>query len=349
MGTREQILIVDDDPSVGLLAGPWLEAAGLSPHFVGSGEAALAALEGFIPSVVLLDLELPGIGGLDVLRVIAARNRNVPVIVLTAHREAEVAVECMKAGAYDYLVKPLDEPKLLSTVANALRHRNLSLTVESLRRQAAGTGLGGALDGAVDRAASADVAVLLRGPRSPLRQTVARAIHQRSSRAGGPFVSVRAGALAPEVQLAELGDAGRAFAAAEGGTLLVEDPETLVPAAQGALATASAAAARARQGGGEAPVFRLVAATEVDLGARSRVGAFRADLFLRLSVIEIPIQSEPSTDPAPRADPLSLAETERRAILDALDRTRGNRAAAARELGIGRATLYRRIKEHDIE
>ncbi len=350
MDAPGQILIVDDDPSVAQLAAPWLEAAGLVPHVAASGEAALAGLEGFVPSVILLDLELPGVPGIEVLRTIAARLRNVPVIVLTAHREAELAVECMKAGAYDYLVKPIDEPKLMATIANALRHRQLTFAVESLRRQASGGSLPGALDRAVDRAGAADVAVLLRGPRGPLRQLVAAAIHQRSTRAQGPFVVVRAAALAGEAQLAELGPAGRAFGAAGGGTLFVDDPETLTPAAQAALADAATAAARVRQSQGAAPDFRLVAATEVDLGGRARLGTFRADLFLRLSVVELQVEAAVGpAAPAGGADPLPLVERERRAILEALDRHSGNRSAAARELGIGRATLYRRLKEHDIE
>lgn len=350
MGAPPQILLVDDDPAFAELAGGWLTGAGLSVHAVASGEAALAALEGFIPSAILLDLQLPGIPGIDVLRAAVARTRHVPVIVLTAHRDAELAVECMKAGAYDYLVKPIDAPKLVATVANALRHRQLSFTVEALRREAAGAGLGEELDRAVDRAAAADVAVLLRGPRGPRRELVARALHQRSSRAGGPFLAIRAALLGPDAQAAELGRAGRAYAAASGGTLLVEEPEMLAAAVQAALADATTAAARSRQAGGEAADFRLVAATDVDLGARARNGTFRADLYLRLSVVEL--QVDPEGAPAPPVaggDPLTLAERERRAILEALDRTQGNRAAAARELGIGRATLYRRLKEHDIE
>lgn len=350
MGSPPQILLVDDDPALAQLAGGWLEAAGMSVHAVASGEAALAALEGFVPSAILLDMQLPGIPGLDVLRATVGRTRNIPVVVLTAHREAELAVECMKAGAYDYLVKPIDAPKLVATVANALRHRQLSFTVEALQREATGAGLGEQLDQSVDRAAGADVAVLLRGPRGPRRELVARALHQRSSRAGGPFTVVHAAALTPEAQLAELGGGGRAFSAAASGTLFVEDPETLAPGVQTSLAEAATAASRSRQGQGSAPDFRLIAATEVDLGARARMGTFRADLYLRLSVVELAVDPERAPGrPAAIGDPLSLAERERRAILEALDQTQGNRAAAARELGIGRATLYRRLKEHDIE
>jgi DNA-binding NtrC family response regulator len=338
MGSPPQILLVDDDPALAQLAGGWLEGAGMSVHAVASGEAALAALEGFVPSAILLDMKLPGIPGLDVLRAAVARTRHVPVVVLTAHREAELAVECMKAGAYDYLVKPIDAPKLVATLANALRHRQLSFTVEALRREAAGAGLGEQLDQSVDRAAGADVAVLLRGPRGPRRELVARALHQRSSRAGGPFV------------VGEVGAGGRAFSAAAWGTLFVEDPETLAPGVQTSLAEAATAASRSRQGQGSAPDFRLIAATEVDLGGRARMGTFRADLYLRLSVVELTVDPERGPDrPGASGDPLSLAERERRAILEALDQTQGNRAAAARELGIGRATLYRRLKEHDIE
>lgn len=350
MGSPPQILVVDDDPAVVQLAGPWLEGAGMAVHAVASGEAALAALEGFVPSLILLDLQLPGMTGLELLRTVVARTRHVPVVVLTSHRDAEVAVECMKAGAYDYLVKPIDGPKLMATLANGLRHRQLSFAVAALRRHAVGEELDGQLDRAVDRAAAADVTILLRGPRGPRRELVARALHQRSSRAEGPFVVVRAAALAPEAQVAELGPAGSAFGAAAGGTLLVEDPELLPAGVQATLAEGATAAARARQRRGDAADFRLVAATDADLGARARMGMFRADLYLRLSVVEISLDAEPTE--APRTappDPLSLAERERRAILEALDRTQGNRAAAARELGIGRATLYRRLKEHDIE
>jgi len=203
---RSQILVVEDDRAVRLQLGALLEAAGLAAHLASSGETALALLEGFTPDALLVDLALPGMPGLEVLRRVSARLRHVAAIVLTSSREAETAVECMKSGAYDYLVKPIDEPKLLTTVANALRHRRLALAVESLQREARQRGLEArvpapaaiALFRRVDRAAETDVSVLVRGAPGPEREAVAHGVHRGSSRAAGPLSVFECAGLPPD-------------------------------------------------------------------------------------------------------------------------------------------------------
>ncbi len=356
-GERIQVLVVDDDRAVRVQVGAWLETAGLAAHLASSGETAFTLLEGFTPDALLVDLELPGMSGVEILRRVSARLRHVAAIVLTAHREAEIAVECMKAGAFDYLVKPLDEAKLLMTVANALRQRRLTLAVESLEREARQRGLEAGVPAAaavtlfrrVDRAAETDVSVLVRGAPGPERDAVARGVHQGSSRGAGPLVVFRCRLLPPEMHSSELfglaagSSAGGAVAAAGGGTLFVDDIDALAPAAQKRLAEAMAAASEARLRDSSLD-FRAVATTAVDLAGRVRDGRFRGDLYMRLAVFEL---AAPSAPP-PAEGPLTLVEQERTAILQALQRAGGNRVAASRELGIGRATLYRKLKEYGI-
>jgi DNA-binding NtrC family response regulator len=346
---RSQILVVEDDRAVRLQLGALLEAAGLAAHLASSGETALALLEGFTPDALLVDLALPGMPGLEVLRRVSARLRHVAAIVLTSSREAETAVECMKSGAYDYLVKPIDEPKLLTTVANALRHRRLALAVESLQREARQRGLEArvpapaaiALFRRVDRAAETDVSVLVRGAPGPEREAVAHGVHRGSSRAAGPLVVFECAGLPQERHAAELLGA---VSAAAGGTLLVEDVEALSPEVQERLAGAMAAASETRVHGGAGHDFRAVATTAVDLAGRVRDGRFRGDLYMRLAVFELAAPDAP----LPAEGPLTLIDRERQAILEALERSGGNRAAASRELGIGRATLYRKLAEYGI-
>jgi DNA-binding NtrC family response regulator len=437
---RSRILLVEDDANTRAAAEGILRSAGIQVRAVASGEEALACLESVSPDAVLLDLGLPGLGGREVLRSLRERLRHAPVIVLTAERGAEVAVECMKAGAWDYLVKPVDGVRLLTTLANALRQHALARAVAALERAAGGNfppGLLGsspamlALLGTIERVGEGEQPALVTGEPGTERSAVARAVHARSRRAAGPFVTVQCRSLDAGRQASELfgdgGDAGR-MAQASGGTLYLEDVEALATSAQERICAALSVSTQVRAGAVFALDFRLVASTTVDLPALVRRKAFRADLYMRLSAAELavpPLRDRgedvlllarhdagaraqalgiPPCDIAPAAlellrdhpwpgnrdellrameraaesagagpirpsdlalesagaapvarvapgqmGSLRLADVERDAILSALERSSGSRSAASRELGISRATLYRRLKELEIE
>lgn len=432
--------MVEDDATARAAAGEILGAAGLHVHAVASGEEALASLDSMSPDAVLLDLGLPGLSGREVLRAVRARLRHAPVVVLTAERAAEVAVECMKAGAWDYLVKPVDGLRLLTTLANALRHHALARAVAALERVAGGKlppGLLGSspamleLLHAIERVGEADEPALITGEPGTERSAIARGIHARSRRAAGPFATVQCRSLDGARQATGLfgqgGAAGR-VADAAGGTLYLEDVEALVPSVQERIVAALAIAERARAGAVTAPEFRLLASTTCELSALVRRRAFRADLYMRLTANEVevaplrerggdvvllarhdvgvhaqllgvppceltdealallrrhtwpgnreelrhaigralesagagPIRASdlaldgtgmaPATRIAPdRVGSLRLADLERDAILSALERAGGSRSEASRQLGISRTTLYRRLKELDLE
>lgn len=356
-GPRGQVLIVDDDPGVREPLCAWLAAAGLSSLAAGRAAEALSILEGFAADALVLDLQLPDRDGVDVLRAVHTRMPRLPVVVLTSHREAELAVACMKAGAYDYLVKPVDEARLVTTVANALRHRQLIETLAAVEQRGEVRGsstraVGEVLDGErLSRIAGGDLSVLVRGGTETDREFTARALHAASSRAKAPFVAVRCGAI-PAARIVESlfgpgADEVPAVQRAGGGTLFLDAVEDLAPPEQERLLEAAAAAARARAGIGSGPELRMVIGTRVDLAARVREGTFRADLFMRLAVEEVALGA-PVT-PRASGDSVRIAEREREAILEALTRSAGNRSEASRALGISRTTLYRKLKDHGIE
>ena len=353
-GPRGQVLIVDDDPGVREPVCAWLAATGLSVLAAGRAEEALSILEGFAADALVLDLQLPDRDGVGLLRAVHARLPRLPVVVLTSHREAEVAVECMKAGAYDYLVKPVDEPRLVTTVANALRHRQLVETLAAVERTpvASAAGPEGAADGErLSRIAGGDLPVLVRGGTETDREFTARALHQASPRASSPFVAVRCGAVPPARLVSDLfgpgTDAQPAVQRASHGTLFLDGVEELQPPAQERLLEAATAAASARAGAGPGPELRVVIGTRVDLARRVREGTFRADLFMRLAVEELALGAP--TSPRAASDSARIADRERDAVLEALTHSAGNRSEASRALGISRTTLYRKLKEYGIE
>ena len=126
------ILLVEDTPSLARLYKQYLDGEDADVTVVGTGKEALAALTAATPSLVLLDLRLPDMDGLDILKEIRSRELPCEVVVITAHGSINVAVEAMRAGAYDFLVKPFNADRLLVTVRNALKHRSLSAIVETI-------------------------------------------------------------------------------------------------------------------------------------------------------------------------------------------------------------------------
>jgi two-component system NtrC family response regulator len=246
-----------------------------------------------------------------VLRTVRARSPDVPVLVITAFGNVETAVAAMKEGAYDFIGKPFHRDQLLLAVEKALERRRLAAEVRDLRIRAAGVGreivfasppMRRLLE-RTDRVAATDATVLITGESGTGKELVARRIHVRSARAEGPFVVVNCAAIPGELLESELfGHARGAFTGAvkdrpgrfrqaDRGTLFLDEVAEIPTGLQGKLL-------RALQEktvdvvGADAPVpvdARIVAATNRDLSARIREGAFREDLYYRLNVVELPV------------------------------------------------------------
>jgi len=306
-----RLLIIEDEPGVARALERFAEGEGLGCTVAPTGEAGLEAMEAEGPDLVLCEVRLPGLDGLEVLRTVKERAPDLPVIVMTAHGTVDTAVQAIKQGAYEYLLKPLDLDKLRVVVSRALEKRRLSREVAALRRELAATpgqasmvGAGPAMQEVFKRVgavAASDVSVLLTGESGTGKEMVARAVHAASDRGDGPFVPVNCGAVPETLLESELyGHEKGAFTGAEaqkhgrietaaGGTLFLDEIGDLPPAAQVKLLRFLEDRIVERVGGTE-PIHvdvRLVAATHVDLNERLREGTFREDLYYRLNVVNI--------------------------------------------------------------
>ncbi len=307
---ERRALIVDDEPDMGRLMDAGLRAIGIDTRAVSAAEEALAlvATEDF--DVVLTDLQMPGMNGLELCERLVAQRPDVPVVVVTGHGTIETAIGAIRAGAYDFVQKPIKIETLQLTVERALRHHALSDEVERLREAASPAPFEGivgqsapmrAVFDVVTRVAPTDASVLVTGESGTGKELVARALHQRSRRGAGPFVAVNLAAMPESLVESELfGHARGAFTdaraartglflQASGGTLFLDEigemPLGLQPKLLRALQERSI---RPVGGDHEIPiVVRIVAATNRDLEARIEDGRFREDLFYRINVVRL--------------------------------------------------------------
>jgi len=305
-----RVLIVDDEPDMGRLMDAALRAIGVETRVstVPADALALVAVEDF--DVVLTDLQMPEMSGLELCERIVAQRPDVPVVVVTAHGTLESAIGAIRAGAYDFVQKPIKIETLQLTVERALRHHALSAEVERLREAAMPAPFEGiigqsaamrAVFDLVARVAPTDASVLLTGESGTGKELVARALHQRSRRHAGPFVAVNLAAVPESLVESELfGHARGAFTDAKsartglflqasGGTLFLDEigemPLSVQPKLLRALQERSI---RPVGGDHEIPIdVRIVAATNQDLEARIEDGRFREDLFYRINVVHI--------------------------------------------------------------
>ena len=306
-----RILFIDDDPSGREVALFNLRKAGHEVTAAGDGAGGLSAFAAAPFDVVITDLKMPGIPGMEVLRKIRAGSPDVPVLVITAFGNVETAVAAMKEGAYDFIGKPFHRDQLLLAVEKALDRRRLATEVRDLRIRASGVGRDVVAVSAAmrrllevaDRVAATEATVLMTGESGTGKEILARRIHVRSPRAEGPFVAVNCAAIPAELMESELfGHARGAFTGAvrdrpgrfrqaSGGTLFLDEVAEIPPALQGKLL-------RALQ---ERVVdVRILAATNRDLPARIRDGSFRDDLYYRLNVVELavpPLRERPDDIP----------------------------------------------------
>jgi len=305
------ILIVDDERPIRRILSMLLQEKRHRVTEVGSGEDALAAFPNVKPDLVLLDLKLPGMDGLETLKRLRAFDPRLDVVMMTAHGTITSAVEAMRRGAFDYIAKPFDNDELMMVVDRALEVRRLSSEVESLREELSTrygfseiVGLSRELQEVfrmMAKVVRVDVTVLVTGESGTGKELVARAIHRRSARSQGPFVAVNCSAIPQTLVESEFfghekgafTDARESrpgkFEQADGGTLFLDEVGDLALDAQAKLLRALQER-QIHRVGARAPRtvdVRVVAATNKDLEKESREGRFREDLYWRLNVVHV--------------------------------------------------------------
>jgi DNA-binding NtrC family response regulator len=307
---RSRVLVVDDDAGVRGALSTLLARQNYQVEAVASGEEALEALTRDVFDVVLLDLDLPRMGGLDVLAVAPSLQADAQFIVLTGLSSVSSAVEAIKLGAFDYIPKPPNVTELQLVMERALADRDRRRELARLRlrvREGGGPALIGEsapmrrLRSELARVAPTRATVLVNGETGTGKELVAQVIHALSDRAGKPFVAVNCSALPEGLVESELfghlrGSFTGAVASRRGlfeeaadGTLFLDEVGTLPLGIQVKLLRVLQERQVQRVGGGQ-PVpaaFRLVAATNVDLAAEVAAGRFREDLYFRLNVVPI--------------------------------------------------------------
>jgi len=311
LDTSQRVLVVEDDPAGRRLLHAILAPEGWEVATAQDGTTGLALAESGLPDLVILDLRLPGIDGLEVLTRLRTRHPNLPVIILTAFGEVRTAVEATKRGAFDYLTKPVDHDQLVLASRRALETRALRIEVEALRRA---TGAGGSLATQmgsspavaqvleqVKSVADTSFSVLVTGETGTGKELVAQAIHRQSSRRDRPFVAIDCGAIPEALVESELfGHEKGAFTGAQhkkhgqfrladGGTLFLDEVGNLPQGLQAKLLRVlESRKVQALGASTPSPLdVRVIAATNRDLQELSREGAFRADLYFRLAQYNI--------------------------------------------------------------
>jgi two-component system C4-dicarboxylate transport response regulator DctD len=320
--TTPRIFLVEDDAIVRRGSEQALVLAQMQVRAFGDAEAALRALATDRPWAVVSDIKLPGQSGLELLREIRQRDRELPVILVTGHGDVAMAVDAMREGAYDFIEKPFPSERLVDTVRRAVERRSLLVENRKLREQLPE---GGAMpilgqSGAMQELrrqiaalAPANVDVLIRGETGAGKEVVARTLHALSGR-HGPFVALNCGALPENIVESELfGHEAGAFTGAtrrrigrieyaHGGTLFLDEIESMPLAAQVKLLRVLQERQVERLGS-NTPVpaeCRVVAAAKDDLKKLSDEGRFRADLYYRLNVVSLqipPLRARPDDVP----------------------------------------------------
>jgi two-component system nitrogen regulation response regulator NtrX len=303
---RETILVVDDESGVRSSLSGILGDEGYAVETVETGEACLTALEGRRYDLILLDVWLPGIDGLETLARLRENDAEVPVVVMSGHGNIETAVKAVRSGAQDFVEKPLSLEKTLLAVRNALRQHKLEAENRALKEQVqhrwsmVGESEGvRALRGQISRAAPSNGRVLIYGENGTGKELVARSIHLQSLRAQGPFVEVNCAAIPEDLIESELFGHTRGaftgavmtkkgkFELADGGTLFLDEIGDMTLKTQAKVLRALQEQ-RIEPVGGAASIpvdVRVIAATNKKLEDEIRRGTFREDLYFRLNVI----------------------------------------------------------------
>ena len=313
MTTTASILLVDDDAAFRHVMANELRRLGHQVWTASSGEEAVEKVEQLEPAVVLLDLRLPGMDGLETLKAIRTRNSSAEIVMLTGHGSIDTAIEAIRIGAFDYVVKPCPLDELQIRIQRAVERRSLSQRASLLERgltppDQTDSFLGDSpefrrLLQLIDRVGPSDSTVLITGETGSGKERVAKLIHARSARKSKPFVVVDCAALQESLLQTELfGHERGAFTGAErakpglfevahGGTIFLDEVGEISLSTQTALLRVLDTSEFRRVGGTkEVRVdVRVLAATNRDLSAMAGKGLFRGDLYYRMSTITLKI------------------------------------------------------------
>ena len=300
------ILVVDDERGIREMLQAVLQDEGLAVTAVGSGEEALSALSRELFDLILLDVWLPGMDGLEVMRQVHAAGHRMPIVMISGHASAELAARAVREGALDFIEKPLSLERVLVSVRNALTQARLVERLASERGEEVPV-LSGvspavvALRKQILQAAPTDARVLITGPNGSGKEVVAWLVHHHSRRADGPFVAVNCAAIPSELIESELfGHLKGAFTGAveskrgkfelaDGGTLFLDEIGDMSPLTQAKVLRVLQESSFTRVGGSQEVRVdvRVIAATNKDLEEEIAAGRFREDLFFRLNVIPL--------------------------------------------------------------
>jgi two-component system, NtrC family, response regulator AtoC len=302
MGESESILVVDDDPAIGTVLGALLRQEGFASAWADSGEAALTALDERHFDAVLTDIKMPGLDGMGLLDRLSTERPDLPVVLLTAHGTVPMAVEAMKRGAADFLLKPFDSEEVLFVIRKALAASMRAIASPERAPSKTLVGASAAMREVAElvrRTARGKATVLIRGESGTGKELVARAVHDASPRSQGPFVKLHCAALPEALLESELfGYEKGAFTGAatrkpgrielaDGGTLFLDEIGDISLAVQVKLLRVLQEREFERLGGRDTIRIdvRFVAASHRDLESMVARGQFREDLFYRLNVV----------------------------------------------------------------
>ncbi len=310
MSTPLEIWIVDDDHAIRWVLEKALSQAEFLPRCFDSADKVLARLKRETPEVIVTDIRMPGMDGLQLLEAVKAINSQVPVIIMTAYADLDRAVAAFQGGAFEYLPKPFDVDEAVTIVRRAVdtaREARRERGTEPLPEIAAVSEIIGSAPAmqevfrAIGRLSKSHMTVLLTGESGTGKELVARALHRHSPRASRPFIALNTAAIPRDLLESELfghergsftgatGQRTGRFEQANGGTLFLDEIGDMPAELQTRLLRVLAEGDFYRVGGHQ-PVHvdvRVIAATHQDLERRVEAGAFREDLFHRLNVIRL--------------------------------------------------------------
>src|SRR4051812_14579974 len=313
-----RVLVVDDEENLRIVVRTFLKRDGYEVEVAESGEEALALVESFGPDVILTDVKMPKMGGLDLLATLKAKGIDSTVIVMSAYGNVDLALEAMKAGAYDYIQKPFKAEEVLLTLRKAeereaLRRENRALRQEIRKENLFEDILAKSpqmqvVFKTITKIADYKTTVLITGESGVGKELVARAIHRRSSRRAGPFIAVNCGAIPETLLESELfgykkgaftdaaADRTGLFEQANHGTLLLDEIGELPLPLQVKLLRVLQEETIHRLGDNKDIKIdvRILAATHPALQAETKAGRFPEDLYYRINAL--PIATPPLRD-----------------------------------------------------
>lgn len=308
MADKGTILVIDDEESIRSSFRMIFEYEGYQLLAAGTGEAGLTMAESHAPDLIFLDVKLPGMSGIDVLRALKQKSISAPVIVISGHGTIETAVEATKMGAFNFLEKPLERERLLLLTHNALETQRLKLENSALKLKFARNyrmvGASPALrqvQSLIAKAAPTNASILITGESGTGKELIARALHENSRRAAGRFVQVNCAAIPEELIESELfghekgsftGATDRKvgkFQQADGGTIFLDEVADMSAKTQAKVLRVLQEGEVERIGGNQTIKVdvRVIAATNKDLPRLISENSFREDLFFRLNVLPI--------------------------------------------------------------